>query len=137
MEKHDNYKEFYRDKTINELRFNLTFYKSRLELLNEEFKFFKHLLNSNIYNPMTPNLFERFQLFKKQIGEKMKYNSNLLDEIESQYNEVDLKLECDELSCDDYYVRRNYELQLDVVDFLEQTAKLKSEMMENLKGVIV
>jgi hypothetical protein len=137
MEKYDIYKEFSSDKTIDELRFNLRFYKSRLELLNLEFDFFKHVLNANIYNSRTPNLFESLELFKKRIDEKMKFNSNLLLEIESQYTAVELKMECDELSCDDYFVRRNYELELDVVNFLTETAKLKSEMMEFLKSLII
>jgi|SRR5690554_939457 len=136
MEKHDISKEFYNDKSIDELRFNLTFYKSRLEILKEELEFFKHLMRAQIYDKKVPNLFETFEFFKKRMDAMIKLHSKLLNEIDRQYNEVQLKLECDELSCDDYFVRSNYELELDVVNFLMKTAKLKSEMIEYLKGII-
>lgn len=137
METKDLYKEFYSDKTIDELRFNLTFYKSQLESLKEELEFFKHLMNAHIYKQRVPNLFEIFELFKKQIDTKIKLQSKLLKEIERQYKEVQLKLECNEVSCDDYFDRNHYELELDLVNFLIKTAKLKSEIMEFLKSIIV
>ena len=136
MEKHDISKEFYNDKSIDELRFNLTFYKSRLEILKEELEFFKHLMRAQIYDKKVPHLLETFEFFKKRMDAMIKLHSKLLNEIDRQYNEVQLKLECDELSCDDYFVRSNYELELDVVNFLMKTAKLKSEMIEYLKGII-
>lgn len=137
MEKFDIYKEFYSDKTIDELRFSLKVYKSRLDLLNREFEFFRHLLNSKMCNPKTPNLIEKFDHFKQQMEHQMKLNQNLLDEIERQNNEVGLKLECDELSCDNYFVRENYNLELEVVNFLAQTDQLKSEMMAALQSLII
>lgn len=136
MEPYELHKEFYSDKSIDELQFNLTFYKSRLLLLEEELGFFKHLMNSKIYDARTPNLFETFELFKKRIDADIKLHSKFLIEIDKQYSEVELKLECDELSCDDYFIRQNYELELEVVNFLMQTAKLKSEMIEYLKALI-
>lgn len=137
MEPYELIKEFYSDKTIDELQFNLKFFKSRLLLLDEELQFFKHMINSKIYDEKTTNLFETFELFKKRMDINIKLNSKLLKEIDRQFNEVELKIECDELSCDDYFIRQNYNLELDVVNFLLQTAKLKSEMMEYLKGLIV
>lgn len=126
----------YRDKSIEELRYNLTFYKSHLTLLTKELEFYKHLLDSNSFSPKTPNLFETVTDFKNQIDINLKTTSKLSSEIERQYNDVQQKIECDELSCDDYFVRKNNEIELDVVNFLTQTAQLKSELMEYLKGLI-
>ncbi len=126
----------YRDKSIEELRYNLTFYKSHLTLLAKELEFYKHLLDSNSFSPKTPNLFEKVTDFKNQIDVNLKTTSKLSSEIERQYNDVQQKIECDELSCDDYFVTKNNEIELDVVNFLTQTAQLKSELMEYLKGLI-
>lgn len=126
----------YRDKSIEELRYNLTFYKSHLTLLAKELEFYKHLLDSNSFSPKTPNLFETVTDFKNQIDVNLKTTSKLSSEIERQYNDVQQKIECDELSCDDYFVTKNNEIELDVVNFLTQTAQLKSELMEYLKGLI-
>ncbi|OBX27224.1 hypothetical protein LX77_02741 [Gelidibacter algens] len=137
MEQFNNDENPYRDKSIEELRFNLSFYKSRLTLLTKELEFFKQLLDSNSFDPKTLNLFEKVTLFKKQIDINLKKTSKLAIVIERQHNEVQLKIECDELSCDDYFVRKNNEIELDVVNFLTQTAKLKSEIMEYLEGLII
>lgn len=136
MDTFDIYKKFYSDKSIDELQFSLLFYKSRLELLSKEFEFFSHLMNSNIFNSTTPNLFKKFERFQKEIDNKKELIFKFLSEIGLQYNEVEFKLECDILSCDDYFLRRNYELELNVVDFLSKTSELQSEMMGFMKGHI-
>lgn len=136
MKKYDFNKEFSSDKTIYELQFNLTFYKSRLELLTMELDFFIFLMTSNIYDTRIPNVFETFENFKKTINKIQKTKERLLKSINQQYNDVMLKLECDELSCDDYFIRRNSELEVEVVNFLMETAELKSKMIEYIKGII-
>jgi hypothetical protein len=102
MEKFNN--NPYRDKSIEELRYNLTFYKSHLTLLTKELEFFKHLLDSNSFDPKTPNLFETITDFNKQIDLNLKITSKLSSEIERQYNDVQHKIECDE--CFDPYKTR-------------------------------
>lgn len=137
MEQFNNLEKSDGDKSIEELQFSLSFYKSRLDLLKKELDFFRHVLDSNIFHPKTPNLFERIAHFKKEIDINLKTTAQLSSEIERQYNDVQLKLECDELSCDAYFVSRNDEIELNVVNFLTQTAQLKSDMMEYLKGLIL
>ncbi|MBJ7882061.1 hypothetical protein [Gelidibacter salicanalis] len=137
MKKYEIHKYAYTDKTSEELQFNLAFYESRLVLLQEELEFFKHVLGSTIFNPKTPNLFENIELFKAQIDQHMKLTSKLTTTVEKQYKEVQLKVECDELSCDDYFLRNYHDTELELVSFLTQTAQFKSEMMEYLKGIIL
>lgn len=137
MKTYEIHKYAYTDKTSEELQFNLAFYESRLILLQEEWEFFKHVLGSTIFNPKTPNLFEKIELFKAEIDQHMKLTSKLTTTVEKQYKEVQLKVECDELSCDDYFLRNYHDTELELVNFLNQTAKFKSEMMEYLKGLIL
>ncbi|WP_299396917.1 hypothetical protein [uncultured Gelidibacter sp.] len=136
MKKHKIHKYAYTDKSTEELQFNLAFYDSRLSLLAEEFDFFKHVLSSHIFDAKTPNLFEELELWKQQIDEFMTVATKLTQEVQKQYNEVQLKVECDEVSCDDYFLRAYHDTELEVVTFLTQTAQFKSEMMEYLQGLI-
>lgn len=135
MENYDNYKEFYSERTIDELKFNLIFYRSRLELLTKELDFFNHMMESNIYDPKTLNIHKTFESFKKRMVGIYETKERLFRDINQQYNDVALKIECDELSCDDYFIRRNYELELEVVNFLMKSDELTSEMMEYLKNI--
>lgn len=136
MKKHKIHKYAYTDKSTEELQFNLAFYDSRLSLLKEEFEFFKHVLGSHIFDEKTPNLFEAVELNKRQIDEFMAVATTLVHDVQKQYNEVQLKIECDEISCDDYFLRTYHETELEVVTFLTQTAQFKSELMEYLQGLI-
>lgn len=135
MENYDNYKEFYSERTIDELKFNLIFYRSRLELLTKELDFFNHMMESNIYDPKTLNIHKTFESFKKRMVGIYETKERLFRDINQQYNDVALKIECDELSCDDYFIRRNYELELEVVNFLMKSDELTSEMMEYLQNI--
>ena len=136
MKKFEIHKYAYSDKNTEELQFNLAFYNSRLVLLMEELDFFRHLLSSNIFDPKTPNLFEEIELFKKRIDAHVKQTATLTTEVEKQYKEVQLKVECDELSCDNYFLKQYHDTELELVTFLNDTSELKSDMMEYTKGLI-
>ncbi|TDU39464.1 hypothetical protein BXY82_1488 [Gelidibacter sediminis] len=137
MNTYEIHKYAYSDKNTEELQFNLAFYKSRLELLMQDLEFFKHLLSSHIFDSKTPNLFETIEKFKTQIDQHTKVMLTLTTEVEKQFKEVQLKVECDELSCDNYFLKQYHDTELEVVKFLSQAGQLKSEMMEYTKGLIL
>ncbi|HLV38733.1 hypothetical protein, partial [Xanthomarina sp.] len=53
-----------------------------------------------------------------------------------QANQITQKIECDELACDNYFISTQNNLEKNIYDFSIQSALLKSEIYDYLKGVI-
>ena len=69
----------YQEKKIEELHWELQGWKSKIQFMEDEMLFINRLLNSYVFEPRTPNLFERLELFKeaykksKRVKKKIKH----------------------------------------------------------------
>lgn len=82
-------------------------WKSTLESIETETQFIEKLLNAHIYKDNTPNLFERLQQFKQEVGTRTLEAKNLKKEITEYEDKLRRFLECQDISCDTYYLENH------------------------------
>ncbi|AXT62322.1 hypothetical protein D1816_18790 [Aquimarina sp. AD10] len=123
-------------KELKNLHLDNLDWKSNLEFIESEVKFINQLLNSYVFEPTTPNLFERLQEYKITMKTLEKDISKLHQEIRKHENELGGMLECDTISCDNYYYKDHLILQQDFDEFYQRFKKLKSEVFNYAGGIL-
>ena len=136
METQNLYQSFNADKTIEELQYNLLQYKRTLESYIIEYSFFKYLLKSSIFKYNVINLFESLEQFKKDIMNLETATTELITKINSNRNQITKKIECDDLICDNYFIKEYDDLEKKIYDFLIIYSDFKSQMFQYLQSVI-
>ncbi|MCF6294263.1 MAG: hypothetical protein L3J25_01075 [Flavobacteriaceae bacterium] len=136
METTIKYKNFNRDKSIEELQYNSHQWKDKLEFLKVEFAFLKFLLSSNIFEEGVINLFEKIELFKKDIDSANEKRSKLLDKTNSHIGQITKKIECVDIECDWYFIETHKNLEYKVEVFLEKSNNLKLQLFQYIQGVL-
>jgi hypothetical protein len=134
METKIEYKSFNADKNIEELKYNLLQERDMFRNLIIEEKFYKKLLNAPIYKSNKLNLFETLEGFKNELKNSAENNKLLLNEIGMQLFQIDKKLECDDLVCDNFFINELDDLELKIHNFLLQITALKSRMFEYIQA---
>jgi hypothetical protein len=137
METKIEYKSFNTDKTIEELKYNLLQQRETFRNLIIEEEFYKKLLNAPIYKSHKLNLFETLEGFKNELKNNAETNKLLLNEIGMQLFQIDKKLECNDLVCDNFFIKEIDDLELKIHDFLSEITALKFRMVEYFKDVIM
>jgi len=130
------YKSYNNDKTIEELQYNMLQYQKTLESFKTEYAFFKQLLRSSIFESNVINLFESLELFKKSIKNLETLTTNLITNISAQSTQITKKIECDDLVCDNYFIKSYDELEREIHNLLIKYPKLKSQMLPYLQSVL-
>ncbi len=111
-------------------------WKSCLQFIQDELTFIKQLLNSYVFEPNTPNLFERLQDYKAQIK---KSNTNLdviTEKIGNHEHSISGLLECTDTVCDTFYHQKHEKLKAETVAYLEMFKDLKYEIFEYAGGIL-
>tara|TARA_R110000744_G_scaffold82351_8_gene161844 strand:+ start:940 stop:1359 length:420 start_codon:yes stop_codon:yes gene_type:complete len=80
-------------------------------LIEYEIQFIDRLLKANIFIENTPNLFERLQEFMHVIKTKTRETKNLKKELTEYEDRLRGILECQDLSCDTYYLENHKALK--------------------------
>ncbi|MFS4467867.1 hypothetical protein [Maribacter sp. 2210JD10-5] len=123
-------------KKIEELHFELQSWKSNLSFIKDEIKFIDHLLNSYVFQPNTPNLFERLQDYQHRLKKMKKQKTELQKAISKHENNLGGMMECTDKSCDLQYYTKHDVLKAKTVDYISGFRNLKSEIF-NYAGVIL
>ena len=131
------YKSFNTDKTIEELKYNLLQQRERFRNLIIAQEFYKKLLNAPIYKSHKLNLFETLENFKSELKNTVETTKELLNEIGMQLFQIDKKRECEDLVCDNFFVKQIDNLELKIHELLLEITALKLEMFEYYKEVIL
>jgi len=123
-------------KKVEELHYETQQWKSNLYFMEDEIIFIDRLLNSYVFEPNTPNLFERIQDYQHRL-QKAKDNKFMFMELIAEH-ERDLggMLECTNESCDLLYYQKHDKLKAEVVNCVEIFRMLKSEIF-NYAGSIL
>lgn len=79
--------------------------------MENEIQFINRLLNCNAYKENTPNLFERLQQFKHEIATKTREVTNFKKEITEYEDKLKGILECQDISCETYYLDNHKSLK--------------------------
>lgn len=102
--------------------------KSHLQFMLDEITFIDHLLNSYLFEPNTPNLFERLQNFTAQIHKQIRKREQLVLLIEQHENDLGAMLQYAENSCGTVYCVKHEKLRAEVIACLEGFRDLKTEV---------
>jgi len=123
-------------KKIEELHADFQQWKSHLYLMQDELTFIDHLLNSYIFEPNTPNLFERLQDYQIRL-KKAKSNRQEVCQMIAQH-EKDLvgMIQCTDTACDSVYYQKHEKTKAESVLCLENFQNLKSEIFQYAGGIL-
>ncbi len=111
-------------------------WKSSLYLVSDEVTFIDNLLNSYVFEPNTPNLFERLQNYQSQIKKNKERKIVVLDSIDKHQKDLGGMLECTDYACDLGYYQKHEAIKAEVVGFLENFQLLKSEIFNYAGGIL-
>ncbi|AOW16820.1 hypothetical protein LPB03_04765 [Polaribacter vadi] len=137
MKTKNEYKSFNTDKSIKELKYNLLQQRETFGNLIIEQEFYKKLLNAPIYQSEKLNLFEKLEGFKNELKQTAETNKLLLNEIGVQLFQIDKKVECDDLFCDNFFIKEIDTLELKIHNFLIKITALKLQMIEYFQDVMI
>lgn len=111
-------------------------WKSIIGFIETDTQFIDRLLNSNAFKENTPNLFERLQQFKHEIATKTRETKNFKKEIENYEDKLKGILECEDISCDTYYLENHKDLKGRFEKFYENFNNYKTSVF-NYTGSIL
>ncbi len=109
---------------------------SSLRFIEDELKFIENLLHSYVFEPNTPNLFERLQDYLERLQTIQKQKKKLAEQLQLHENSLSGVLECQEHSANKSYRDRHRELQIEYLLFETDYQKLKSEIFNYAGGIL-
>lgn len=134
MEKSNINKE--QEKKVELLHAESRNWKSSLHLVSDEVTFIDNLMNSYVFEPNTPNLFERLQNYQAQIKKNKERKALVMDAIEQHQKILGGMLECTDYACDLEYYQKHEAIKAQVVGFLENFQLLKSDIFNYCGGIL-
>ena len=129
------YKTFKRDKTSDELQYNILLWLTNFECISAEIVFIKNLLETYPFKSNVPNLFERLQLFKQDLSRFESSKNKIVDKLYIFKNELSGMLECNDLSCDNFYVLEYEKNSEEVFNYMRDYKKLKTQLFEYITSI--
>lgn len=124
------------EKELRNIHFETLEWKSSIQFIQGEILFMNQLLQSYVFEPTTPNLFERLQGFKLGIENLEKEVKKLQEEIQKHENELGGILECDTISCDTYYAENHNRITALFKSFYKEFQTLKYEVFKYAGGIL-
>ncbi len=121
---------------IEVLHVELQKWKSHLQFIEDEMSFIQKLLNSYVFEPRTPNLFERLEQFKQEFTESKKEKERLKKLICGHESHLGGIFECTSNVCDISYYEKHNKLENRISQFLENYLKLKTKVYDYAGSVL-
>ena len=89
--------------TIDQFHQDVKVWKSNVAMTSDEIQFIENLTQSYIFEPSTPNLFERLEQYKTEVS-KIKVSLKSIEVLLIKHDaELSGLLECDTVSCDMFF----------------------------------
>jgi len=102
-----------------------------------EIHFIDRLLSTKIYKEKTRNLYEWLQKFKHELGTKSRETKNLKKELELYETKLLGILECQDISCDTYYLENHKDLKNRFEEFYTNFNTYKTNVFNYIEGVLL
>ena len=109
---------------------------SSLRFIEDELKFIENLLHSYVFEPNTPNLFERLQDYLERLQIIQKQKKKLTTLLQEHENSLSGVIECQDHPADKSYRDRHRELQIEYLLFETDYQKLKAEIFNYAGGIL-
>ncbi len=136
METLQVFKSFNDNKSIEELEFNITKGEASLENFKFELQFYNSLLDKPIFKPHEMNLYETLLKFKNEIHALNENCKDLLSELNSHAHQIRIKIECEDMACDNFFIKNHDAIQLKVFNFKIKIFNFKFRLFQYLESVI-
>ncbi len=121
---------------VEELYRDTKRWKSCFHFNSDEMLFLERLLNSYVFEPNTPNLFERLRDFHERLKKSITVKSDVTDRIRKHEANLGGMLQCTDSSCDLEYYSKHEQLKAEVTGFQEDFRQLKSEIFNYAGGIL-
>ncbi len=109
---------------------------SNLRFIEDELRFIGNLLQSYVFEPNTPNLFERLQDYQNRLETIHAQKAKLTEQVQVHENDISGVLECEgDPGCASYR-EKHRELHIEVLVFDSDYQKLKSEIFNYAGGIL-
>ncbi|MGB5435339.1 MAG: hypothetical protein WBM98_05550 [Maribacter sp.] len=111
-------------------------WKSMLTYKENDILFIDKLLNSKAFRVAKPNLFERLQELNKEaetIASELKKLKKEVNEYESKLSGI---LECEDISCDTYYLENHKALKDRFEEFYTDFNEFKTKVFNYTGGIL-
>ncbi len=109
---------------------------SSLRFIEDELRFIENLLHSYVFEPTTPNLFERLQDYVERLQTIQKQKEKLHKQLLEHENSLSGVLECPDHPGNSSYRERHRELHIEYLLFDTDYQKLKSEIFNYAGGIL-
>ena len=113
-----------------------TWWRTTVGYIEMETHFIDQLLGAKLYKENTPNLFERLLEFKKEIDSRTTETKKLKKILELYEDELQGILECQDISCDIYYLENHTELKKRFQEFYINFQTYKTRVFNYIEGVL-
>lgn len=121
---------------VEELYRDTRRWRSCFQFNSDEMLFLERLLNSYVFEPNTPNLFERLRDYQDRLKKAISEKKAVTDRIRKHEGTLGGMLECTDSSCDLEYYRKHEQLKAEVTYFQEDFRQLKSEIFNYAGGIL-
>ncbi len=123
-------------KKVEELHWDSQQWKSHLRLMQDEIMFIERLLNSYIFEPNTPNLFERLRDYQSRLGKAKAYRDDVQKIIAQHERNLGGMMECTDTTCDMTYYQKHEKIKAEAVNCMEIFQDLKTEVFNYAGGIL-
>ncbi len=123
-------------KKIEEFYWDTRHWKSKLQFMEDEIAFIDGLLDSYVFEPDTPDLFERLQDYLKRLKSTKNKMYTLAQQTLVHGNKLGGMLERKDKSCDPSFHRQHDVLKASIVGCMEDFQNLKAEIFNYAGGIL-
>lgn len=123
-------------KKVEDLYWDTKHWKSILQFMGDETVFMERLLSSYVFEPNTPNLFERLQDYQERLLKANTKKQQVRKNILKHENGLAGIMECKDRFCDMAYYQKHDGLKAEVVSCMEDFQILKSEIFNYAGGIL-
>ncbi len=125
-----------RERKMEAMHDELQNWKSYLLFIEDEMAFIQRLLDSYVFEPSTPNLFERLDTFKQHFDTSQKDRNSLSRTIKKHEKDLGGIYECLERKCDDHYYEKHQDLKKKFAEYIKTYINLKKEVYNYAGSVL-
>lgn len=136
MESNIVYKSFSKDKTIEELLYDISLWASEYAFINIELAFIKRLIKAYPFSATIPNLYERLQLFILELDNFEQAKNNILVKINGYGKKLMKHGETKALNPDHLYLDEYEKLAEEIFRYMVHYKNLKIRIFEYINGLI-
>lgn len=114
--------------TIEELQLEREGWIEQLSHLTWDIHFFRKLLKAHVFRPV-PNLYEKISEFSDELSTCREDLQELNQDLQNHRFDLEGMIECDDVSCDNFYLDQHKKLGKKVREFKNHMRNLQSQIV--------